>query len=137
LSAIVIDTSAVIAIIRAEAEAGRFIDAIAAADTAYMSAVSFQESAMVLAGRSGDAGGWDVLDDLVRDMDLQVAPHDHDLSIVAREAFLRFGKGRHPAALNCGDCASYALAKRLGLPLLFKGRDFSRTDIAAAVSQSG
>jgi len=135
LSAIVIDTSAVIAIIRAAAEARRFIDAIAEADTAYLSAVSLQESAMVLAGSSGDASAWHVLDDLVRDMDLKVAPHDRDLSIVAREAFVRFGKGRHPAALNCGDCASYALAKRLGLPLLFKGRDFAQTDIASVLGQ--
>lgn len=137
MSAIVIDTSAVIAIIRAEFEARRFIDAIAAADTAYMSAVSLQESAMVLAGNSGDASAWHVLDDMVRDMDLQVAPHDYDLAIIARDAFLQFGKGRHPAALNCGDCASYALAKRPDLPLLYKGRDFAQTDIAAVPSQPG
>ena len=90
---------------------------------------------MVLAGSSGDARAWHVLDELVRDMDLKVAPHDHDLSIVAREAFLRFGKGRHPAALNCGDCASYALAKARGLPLLFKGRDFAQTDLTAALGE--
>jgi ribonuclease VapC len=70
-------------------------------------------------------------------MDLEAVPHDHDLSIVAREALLRFGKGRHRAALNCGDCASYALAKRLGLPLLFKGRDFAQTDITAVLGQAG
>ena len=92
---------------------------------------------MVLAGSSGDARAWHVLDDMVRNLELQVAPHDYDLSHVAREAFLQFGKGRHPAALNCGDCASYALAKRLGLPLLFKGRDFAQTDITAALGLPG
>lgn len=137
MSAIVVDTSAVIAIIRAESEARRFIDAIAEADIAYLSAVSLQESAMVLAGGSGDASAWHALDELVQQMDLEVVAHNHDLSIVARQAFLRFGKGRHKAALNCGDCASYALAKFRGLPLLFKGRDFAQTDIAAVLSQPG
>jgi ribonuclease VapC len=137
LTAIVANTSAIIAIIRAEPEARRFIDAIAEADTVYLSAVSLQESAMVLAGRAGDASVWRILDELVQKMVLEVAPHDHDLSIVAREAFLRFGKGRHPAALNCGDCASYALARARNLPLLFKGRDFSQTDIVAVLGQGG
>jgi ribonuclease VapC len=61
-------------------------------------------------------------------------PHDVDLAEAAREAFLSFGKGRHPAGLNFGDCASYALAKTRGLPLLFKGGDFSGTDLVSAAS---
>ena len=63
---------------------------------------------------------------------MQIIPHDAALATIAREAFLRFGKGRHRAALNFGDCASYALAKARDLPLLFKGGDFSETDLAAA-----
>ena len=62
-----------------------------------------------------------------------IVPHDAELAAVARTAFLRFGKGRHPAALNFGDCASYALAKSRGSPLLFKGRDFSATALVRAV----
>jgi ribonuclease VapC len=61
-----------------------------------------------------------------------VVPQDRLLAEIAREAFLRFGKGRHPARLNMGDCAAYALARSRGLPLLFKGADFSKTDIVAA-----
>jgi len=106
---------------------------IAETDTAYMSAVSLQEGSMVLAGRIGDASSWLVLDDLVRDLELMIVPHDRELAGIARDAFLRFGKGRHPAALNCGDCAAYALAKARDLPLLFKGCDFAQTDIVAAV----
>jgi ribonuclease VapC len=64
---------------------------------------------------------------------LQVRPHDALLTQIAREAFLRYRKGRHPAKLNSGDCAAYALAKSEGCALLFKGNDFSQTDIVAAV----
>jgi ribonuclease VapC len=101
------------------------------------SAVSLQETSMVLAGRSGDAGEWQELDDVIRDLRLEIVPHDRHLATIAREAFLRFGKGRHPAALTCGDCASYALAKARGVPLLFKGRDLAQTDIAAVLGQLG
>ncbi len=88
---------------------------------------------MVLAGRTGDAALWLPLDELIRDMNLEIVAHDADLARVARDAFLRFGKGRHPARLNCGDCASYALAKTRNVPLLFKGGDFAKTDIVAAI----
>jgi ribonuclease VapC len=70
---------------------------------------------------------------LIRNLPIEIVPHDADLAILAREAFLRFGKGRHAARLNCGDCASYALAKSRGVPLLFKGADFAQTDIAPAL----
>jgi ribonuclease VapC len=65
---------------------------------------------------------------------IEIVPHDRKLAELAREAFLRFGKGRHPAGLNCGDCASYALAKSLNIPLLFKGGDFAMTDIVPALA---
>ena len=137
MSAIAVDTSIIIAILRAEPEERRFTDAVIDADAACMSAVSLQESSMVLAGQRGLAAVWQPLDELIRQLALEIVPHDRQLATIAREAFLRFGKGRHPAALNCGDCASYALAKARGVPLLFKGRDFAQTDITAALGQPG
>ena len=88
---------------------------------------------MVIAGRTGNDAAWQKLDDLIRDAALEVVAHDRRLAQIARQAFLRFGKGRHPARLNCGDCAAYALAKSLTIPLLFKGSDFAQTDIVAAL----
>jgi ribonuclease VapC len=129
LTAIAVDTSAIIAILRNEPEKDRFVDAILAATSRYISAVSLQELGMVVAGRFGDAGMWEPLDALLEQLDLQVVAHDASLARIARQAFLRFGKGRHPARLTLGDCASYALAKANNLPLLFKGDDFPRTDI--------
>jgi ribonuclease VapC len=73
-----------------------------------------------------------MLDALTGRLDLEIVAHDASLALAAREAFLRFGKGRHPAGLNLGDCASYALARVNNLPLLFKGRDFGQTDILTA-----
>jgi len=130
---IAIDSSAVISILRGEPDRDRFADAITDADAVCMSSVSFQESSMVLAGRSGDATVWLLLDELVRDMNIEIVSHDAELAGIAREAFLRFGKGRHPARLNCGDCASCGLAKKRALSLLFKGGDFARTDIVPAL----
>ncbi len=87
---------------------------------------------MALAGRGGDTGSWAELDALIARAGIQVVAQDAGLAEKARDAFLRYGKGRHPAALNLGDCASYAVAKARGLPLLFKGNDFSGTDLPAA-----
>lgn len=134
MTAIAVDTSAVVAILRNEPEKDRFVDAILAAYPRFMSAVSLQEAGMVVAGRRGDAAAWEPLDALVTRLDLEIVAHDVALGMIAREAFLRFGKGRHQAGLNFGDCAAYALASANGLRLLFKGEDFSRTDILAAVS---
>lgn len=88
---------------------------------------------MVVAGRAGGAASLEPLNDLLARLDIEIVAHDASLARVAGEAFLRFGKGRHPAGLNFGDCAAYALAKSNDLPLLFKGDDFSKTDIVAAV----
>jgi ribonuclease VapC len=131
---IAVDTSAIVAILQLEPEAESFVRCIENEDASCLSAVSFQEAAMVLAGRRGDAAAWSVLDAIIRDMELQIIPHTEELARIASEAFLRFGKGRHPARLNCGDCASYALAKARGLPLLFMGGDFARTDIVPALA---
>ena len=128
---IVIDSSALVAILRREAEADRFLQAIAAADGRLLSSVSLLDS-MVLAGRTGDATAWADLDALLNRAGVQVVAQDAELAEAARQAFLRHGKGRRPAALNMGDCASYALAKTRGVPLLFKGADFPRTDLTPA-----
>ena len=88
---------------------------------------------MVLAGRLRDETAWEELDDLIRTTPIEIVGHDRILAELSRLAFLRFGKGRHPAALNFGDCASYALAKHRDIPLLYKGTDFAKTDIIPAV----
>jgi ribonuclease VapC len=126
----VIDTSAVLAILQDEPERRVFVESIEAAETRSISAASFVEASMIIDSRFGPDG--------VRDLDLLLAragiamiPVDADQAFLARQAFRDFGKGRHPAGLNFGDCFSYALARTLGEPLLFKGRDFSRTDIEA------
>lgn len=130
---IVIDTSAIIAILQGEPEAIAFRDAMTDASGVCMSAVSLQEAAMVLAGRLGSTDNpWAALDRLIATVGIEIVPHDRALAHVARDACLRFGKGHHPAGLNCGDCAAYALAKARNLPLLFKGNDFARTDLMAA-----
>ncbi len=89
---------------------------------------------MVVAGRTADAATWRNLDALISVFSIEIVPYTEELALIAREAFLRFGKGRHPARLNSGDCASYALAKARKLPLLFKGGDFARTDIVPALA---
>jgi ribonuclease VapC len=131
---IVLDTSAVIAILQDEPEATAFLRCIAEADSACLSAVSFQEAAMVLAGRTNDAAVWQELDALIVTYSIAITPYAEDQALIARDAFLRFGKGRHPARLNCGDCASYALARKYNIPLLFKGGDFAHTDIVPALA---
>ncbi len=129
---IVVDSSALIAILRREPEADSFLQVIAAADGCLLASVSLLETSMVLAGRTGDATSWSELDALVARAAIEVVAQDAGLAEEARETFLRYGKGRHPAGLNLGDCASYALAKARDLPLLFKGNDFSKTDLTAA-----
>lgn len=130
---IAVDTSALLAILWLEPEAADCIRCISTASSCCLSAVSLQEAATVLAGRSGDARGWPALDELIARSEIDTVPHDRTLALIARDAFLRFGKGRHKAALNLGDCAAYALAKSRGVPLLFKGGDFTRTDIIPAL----
>lgn len=131
---IAVDTSAIMAILQLEPEAASFGRRIEEANAGCLSAVSFQEASMVLAGRRSDAAAWSVLDRLIEKMELEIVPYDAEFALIARDAFLRFGKGRHPARLNCGDCASYALAKARNIPLLFKGGDFAKTDIVPALA---
>ena len=129
---IVVDSSALVAILRREPEADRFLRLIIGAAECLLSAVSLLEISMVLLGRNGDAIAWEGLDALIARVPIEIVPHDAALAAAARTAFLRYGKGRHPAALNLGDCASYALARSRMLPLLFKGDDFAATDLIAA-----
>ena len=129
---IVVDSSALVAILLREPEADSFLQVVATADGCLLSSVSLLETSMVLAGRTGHAASWAELDALIARAAMQVVVQDARLAERAREAFLQYGKGRHPAALNLGDCASYAVAKGRSLPLLFKGDDFPKTDLIAA-----
>lgn len=131
---IAIDTSALIAIFRLEPEADRFIRAIVEADQRIMSAVSLLETSMVMSGRAGDREAFEPLDAFLLEAGIEIIPYDSEQAALAREAILRFGKGRHRAGLNFGDCASYALAKARRAALLFKGDDFSQTDVARALA---
>lgn len=124
----VIDTSALLAILQNEPERRAFNEAIEAADTRAMSMANFVETSIVLESRYGAEG--------VRDLDLFIERAAIELVDVtlpqghaARRAFARYGKGRHPAGLNFGDCFAYALATERSEPLLFKGEDFEKTDV--------
>lgn len=132
----VIDTSALLAVLQNEPERHTFNQAIESADTRSLSAASFVELSMIIESRYGPEG--------IRDLDLflsrariDLVPLDTDQAYLARQAFRQYGKGRHPAALNFGDCFAYALAKNLAEPLLFKGNDFSQTDLTTAISITG
>jgi ribonuclease VapC len=125
----VIDTSALLAILQGEPERRAFNEAIEAADSRSLSAASFVEVSIVIEARFG-AEGVGHLDRFLERAGVKVVPVDLEQGRLARLAFSRFGKGRHEGALNFGDCFSYALAQVLGEPLLFKGEDFSRTDVA-------
>lgn len=124
----VIDTSAVMAILRREAESSSFADYIERARTRYISAVSVLEAGIVTRTKAGIAGARE-LDAFIAAAKLDVIAFDAEQAAIAREAFERYGKGRHPAALSFGDCAAYALAMSRAEPLLFKGEDFAATDV--------
>jgi ribonuclease VapC len=124
----VLDTSAILAILQDEPERRKFNEAIEAAESRSLSTASFVECSMILESRYGADG--------IRDLDLFIAkaqvslvPVDEEQANLARRAFRKYGKGRHPAGLNFGDCFSYALSQALDEALLFKGNDFSQTDV--------
>jgi ribonuclease VapC len=128
---IVIDSSAIVALLRSEPDGPRFVQSIRHADRALMSAVNVHESGMVLRVRLGPGGPEDLYD-LLGALAVEVLPFEVVDVRLALRAFERYGKGLHSKArLNLCDCAAYALAKRLGAPLLFKGADFVHTDIPA------
>jgi len=129
---IVLDSSVVVAILRDEPERRLFIDAIIDHGGPCISAPTYVEVAMVMELRLSDRGGRQI-DALIADVGIDTIAFDQAQARIAREAYRRFGKGRHRAALNLGDCFAYALAKSLGAPLLFKGEDFALTDIERAL----
>ncbi|MFH1017240.1 MAG: type II toxin-antitoxin system VapC family toxin [Pseudomonadota bacterium] len=124
----VIDSSAILCILLGEPEAGDCAQALAGAGRCVMSAFSLLEAALVIAAKKGPAGGRE-LDLLVHKARIQVAALTPEHVELARTAWLKYGKGRHAAGLNIGDCCSYALSKYIGETILFKGNDFSQTDI--------
>lgn len=125
----VIDSSAIIAILALEPESARLAQAIEADPNRLISAATIVEAGLVIESRYGAAGGRE-FDLLVAKADFSIETVTADHADVAREAWRRFGKGRHPAGLNFGDCFSYALARISGEPLLFKGGDFASTDVS-------
>ncbi len=130
----IIDTSALVAILSDEPERPVFNEAIEKANSRLMSAATFVEASIVIESSRGYDGLRD-LDLFLASAGIQLVPVDEEQAHLARDAFRRYGKGHHPAALNYGDCFTYALAKAAGLPVLFKGADFSQTDVQAAVER--
>ncbi len=124
----VIDTSALLAVFLAEPERRSFLELIIAAETRLISAATVLETGIVLEARRGEAAGREFDLFLVR-AGLQIVAADSEQIEIARAAWRKYGKGRHPAGLNFGDCFSYALAKVSDEPLLAKGSDFTLTDI--------
>lgn len=128
----ILDTSALAAIFFAEPEAALFTQLIHGADRCRMSAANFVELSIVIEGQIGPDAGRQ-FDTFFRRAGILIEPFTVDQAHLARQAFLDFGKGRHAAGLNFGDCFAYALAKITGEPLLYKGEDFKKTDIPSAV----
>lgn len=126
-----LDTSAIVAILLNEPEADRLFAAINGALFRRLSAASLVEAGIVIQARLGDPGERE-LDLLLRRTDVEIVSVTLEHTGLARAAFRRYGKGRHPAGLNYGDCFSYALSKAFQEPLLFKGEDFSQTDVLIA-----
>jgi ribonuclease VapC len=124
----VIDTSAMLAMLTGEPGADRLVAAVAADRNRLVSAATVVEASLVLLGRYGTAGDAQ-LDRLLRSIGAEVVPVGEEQVNLARDAALRFGPGRHPAALNQGDCFSYALSVARGEPLLFVGNGFTQTDV--------
>lgn len=129
----VIDTSALIAVLPPETGWEAYQNAIDAATVRLLSVASVMEATMILEGRLGGGGIRD-LDVLIQEASLEVRGIDLEQLAVARDAFRRFGKGRHAAGLNFGDCFSYALARVTGEALPYKGADFARTDVESALA---
>jgi ribonuclease VapC len=128
----IVDTSAVLAILFNESDAQTYARAISEADACRMSAASFVEAAVVVEAQTR-ASGTRQFDAFFRRAGIVIEPVTEEQAHAARQAYTDFGKGRHAAGLNFGDCFAYALAKVTGEPLLFKGKDFKKTDVKAAV----
>lgn len=125
----VVDTSAVSAILFGEAEGPAFLRALAGPERKFISAFTRLEASIVVEARKGDAGAR-ALDELLTASGVDTVPFDLGQAELALDAWRRYGKGRHPTGLNLGDCAAYALARFIGEPLLYKGDDFEKTDVS-------
>lgn len=131
---IAVDTSALIAICMGEAERDRFMKAMESAEGILVSSATLVES-RIIAHNKGRTRLVAKLDQLLKAFDVEIVPPDAEQAAIAHAAFVAYGKGQgHPAGLNFGDLFSYALAKARGVPLLYKGGDFARTDITAAAT---
>lgn len=125
----IVDTSALVAILYREAEAAAFVQVIHDTEICRISVANYLELSMVIENQLGPEGMRQA-EAFIRRAGIVIEPVTVEQGELARQAFLDFGRGRHKAGLNFGDCFAYALAKATGEPLLFKGEDFSRTDIA-------
>jgi len=128
----VVDTSAVMAILFGEPETESFVRALADDPKKMISAFNALESAIVIEAKKGEAGGRE-LDLLLHRARIEIIALNGDQVELALTAWRKYGKGNHPAGLNIGDCCAYALARYSGAPLLFKGNDFSQTDIRPVI----
>ncbi|MSP83306.1 MAG: type II toxin-antitoxin system VapC family toxin [Alphaproteobacteria bacterium] len=129
----IVDASALLAVLFAEENSYCYEAAIATARQSRMSPVNWLEAVANVLRRS-DMVGLGMLDDLVRVARIRIEPITEEQALIARHAHVAFGKGRHPAGLDLGDCFAYALAKATGEALLFKGNDFARTDVTPAIA---
>jgi ribonuclease VapC len=129
---VIVDTSALLAVLFGEDDAENYARAISKAEVCRISAATFVEVSVVVESQTGDAGSrqWD---SFIRTAGIGIEAVTEEQAHAARQAWSNFGKGRHPAGLNFGDCFSYALARVYGEPLLFKGQDFRKTGIPAAL----
>ena len=127
----IIDTSVLVAILDQEPEADRIVRTLASASERTLSAANLVEAGIVMQARRGDDGARD-LDLLVAKLRVDIVAVTASQADIARKAFRRYGRARHPANLNFGDCFAYALAKDKSVPLLFKGNDFGQTDVMVA-----
>lgn len=128
----VVDTSAIVAMIFHESERSSFLEIFVRETRLIVSAVTLHETSVVVAGKKRDRLAAIEVDNFLRDFAIEIAAVDADGARAARDAYFRYGKGYHPANLNLADCFSYSLAKARNEPLLFKGGDFLKTDIVPA-----
>lgn len=128
----VIDSSALLSILLGESDARAFVEALALPDRKIISVVNKLETAIVVEARKGEAGAR-LFSRLLVTAEIEIIAFDSGQAEIALDAWRRYGKGRHPAGLTIGDCAAYALARTLNDSLLYKGEDFSKTDVASAI----
>lgn len=134
MTVLVVDPSAIVALLKSEPGWESLAARLHEASSRALSVAGWVELSLVVAGRHGDAATLAFLDRFLQTTAIELRPVDERQAQSARTAFLHFGKGRHPAGLNFGDCFSYALAQTLEAPLLFVGNDFIQTDVRAALA---